>query len=102
MRVLRLALVVAFAAVLGTSQASALPSRLKVENYTRSAFSLLGDLMVALWNKAGCRIDPLGGCAPSASETESGCRIDPWGRCADATAPADAGCGIDPLGRCGD
>jgi hypothetical protein len=108
MRVLRLVLVVVvFAAALGASHASALPSRegtvrLEVENYTRGAFGYLGDLLVMFWNKEGCRIDPLGGCAPSPSGTEEGCRIDPWGRCADATAPAaDEGCGIDPLGRCG-
>jgi hypothetical protein len=84
MRVLRLVLVVVFAAAPGVSQASALPSRegatrSEMENHTRSAFSLLGQLWVTFWNKEGCRIDPLGGCAPSASDTEAGCRIDPWG-----------------------
>ena len=107
MRFLRLVLVVVFAAALGISQASALPSRegatrSEVGNYTRGALSRLGELLAAFWNKEGCRIDPLGGCAPSASDTEAGCGIDPWGRCAEASAPpSDAGCGIDPWGRCG-
>lgn len=100
MRAFRLIAVFALVLSLGASQASALPRQ--VENHTQGVFSLVVDLFATLWNKAGCTIDPLGGCAPSAPETEEGCRIDPWGRCASSTAPAtDAGCGIDPWGRCG-
>ena len=88
MRALRLALVVVFAVVLGSSQVSALPSRegtarSEVKNYTRGVLVLLSSFLAEVWNKAGCEMDPLG-------------------RCAAAVAPAtDAGCGMDPLGRCG-
>lgn len=100
MRVFRLIAVFAFVLVLGASQASALPR--KVENHTSGVFSLVVDLLVTLWSKAGCHIDPLGGCAPSVPEDEEGCGIDPWGRCSSSNTPAtDEGCGIDPLGRCG-
>ena len=107
MRVFRLIAVFALVLALGVVQASALPARegagrRQVENHTHSVFSLVGDIFVTLWNKAGCTIDPLGGCVPSVPETKEGCRIDPWGRCSSSTAPAtDAGCGIDPWGRCG-
>lgn len=96
MRVLRLIAVFALVLALGASQASALPARegagpRQVGNHTRGVFSLLADLIVTLWSKEGCRIDPLGGgCAPSAPETEEGCRIDPWGRCSADAGSADA------------
>jgi len=54
----------------------------------------LWGLLTSFWSQAGCRIDPLGGCAPSPNE---GCRLDPLGGCAPSP---NEGCEIDPLGRC--
>jgi len=60
----------------------------------RSAMDLLhqlASLLVSLYSKEGCHIDPLGGCIPgsataptgdSTSNGDVGCQIDPWGGCA--------------------
>lgn len=65
MRVFRPIAVFALVLALGASQASALPRQ--VENHTQGFFSLVVDLLMTLWNKAGCTIDPLGGCARQAA-----------------------------------
>jgi hypothetical protein len=66
--------------------------------------------LTALWNAAGCVIDPNGHClaqqAPAAGgPRDEGCAIDPNGRCLAQEVPAaggsqDAGCGVDPHGGC--
>lgn len=67
----------------------------------------LGSLIMGIWNKEGCILDPHGACvaAPSAPQTKEGCGIDPHGGCVNgqsASAPSQKiGCGIDPHGRCG-
>lgn len=88
-------------------------------------FGQLGVYLVALWDDAGCRIDPLGLCSADHSEGGSppaitstsgkaGCIIDPWGACSanhgDSGSPSstgasgtqaldtDEGCIINPWG----
>jgi hypothetical protein len=71
-----------------------------------SRLSQAWSLVLQIWRKAGCGIDPHGRCvtAPAPlNSTDVGCGIDPSGRCLAAPAPsnsADVGCGIDPDGRC--
>lgn len=66
----------------------------------------LWDVLARLWaptapaSKAGCSLDPLGGCNTTTAPTDAGCTIDPLG-CSGAAAPTDEGCGIDPLGCSG-
>lgn len=61
-----------------------------------SPLAWIWNLLTGTWLKEGCRIDPSGGCAPSA---EAGCRIDPNGACASAPqSTTEAGCRIDPDG----
>lgn len=60
-------------------------SRAASEPATAGFFSSLWDLLTALWNEAGCRLDPNGPCldlgGAASSDTDAGCRLDPDGRC---------------------
>ena len=93
MRVLRTAAVlVLLGLTLGAPWASAAQARSDIpqrelKRATPSALHLLDpwqSLITILLMKAGCRIDPLGHCAPGGTQTQD----------------TDAGCTIDPLGRC--
>lgn len=79
----------------------------------RSGGTRAGDFFPSFWSfllswwspgntsKAGCTIDPLGGCreeATTAPTTDSGCGIDPLGGCQEAAPTTEESCGIDPLG----
>lgn len=59
-------------------------------------------LLTALWQEAGCIIDPHGCAQDSGSHLDEGCGIDPHGGCAPdpGTSSLDAGCGLDPHGLC--
>ena len=83
--------------------------RLSQEVWNEPAAKLFA-LFSSLWAKAGCGIDPHGGCGTSGTATTSeatdeGCMIDPHGGCGTngavaAPAATDEGCGIDPHGGC--
>jgi hypothetical protein len=67
-------------------------------------FGWFQNAVVALWSKAGCRLDPFGRCVDgltTAPTSENGCGADPFGRCVDAPATKN-GCQADPFGRCVD
>jgi hypothetical protein len=84
--------------------------RLSQEAWNEPASKLFA-LFSRLWAKAGCMIDPHGGCSTNGAttppaETEVGCGIDPHGGCgtsgtATTSAATDEGCMIDPHGGCG-
>jgi hypothetical protein len=84
------------------SREEARPARLAA--LARSAAALFWSRLTGLWEKAGCILDPNGGCAAgqSTAETDEGCGLDPNGGCAagQSTAETEAGCGIDPHGGC--
>jgi hypothetical protein len=108
MRVLRLATVLVLGLALGASQASAaqvqrepIPRGLKPDTHS-IILERLGSLLMSLWSKAGCKIDPLGNCVASTTSTDTGCGIDPLGRCAASTPTGDTGCTIDRWGGCSD
>jgi hypothetical protein len=63
----------------------------------------LWGLLTSFWSQEGCRLDPLGGCAPAPN---AGCEIDPLGKCSTSSSAKisppptlDEGCELDPLGR---
>jgi hypothetical protein len=97
---------------LGTSGAYAAAACPEVRpQAARSAADRIGswwNLVMTVWTKAGCVIDPWGRCAVSpASQTPHArerCRIDPLGRCVINPATqglnAEEGCAADPWGRC--
>lgn len=59
-------------------------------------FSGFLSFLSGLWEKAGCKLDPHGLCAPV--QVENGCTIDPHGGC--APVQVENGCRIDPHGGC--
>jgi hypothetical protein len=71
-----------------------------------SFWTPLWSLLVNVWSKSGCGIDPYGRCidSPAPQNLDNGCGLDPYGRCLNAQAPSpqnlDSGCGADPYGRC--
>jgi hypothetical protein len=90
----------------GASAATAAESHTRIPHRaeavsTQGQLALLGPVgayFVSIWSNIGCRIDPLGRCAPDqnesapppaagdssgeALEADAGCIIDPWGACA--------------------
>jgi len=58
-------------------------------------FSGLWSLLVGLWTKNGCSLDPDGSCLPAAP-TKNGCSVDPSGIC----LPTKNDCQVDSSGRC--
>jgi hypothetical protein len=63
------------------------------------SFSGFWSVLVGLWTKNGCQVDPDGRCLP----TKNGCSVDPSGRClppATTTITLDNGCQVDPNGSC--
>jgi hypothetical protein len=72
-----------------------------------SPLSWLPEVLIHLWEQAGCVLDPHGACTSTPStdpHLDAGCGADPHGICADSAAiPApqlDAGCVADPHGGC--
>jgi hypothetical protein len=59
------------------------------------SFSGFWRVLVGLWTKNGCQMDPDGHCLP-ATPTKNGCSADPNGIC----LPTKNGCQVDPNGRC--
>lgn len=87
MRVLRPFVVVLLVLVASGAAASPAPRPAALPEAEPAAFRLpallarLESLLAGVWSKAGCRLDPLGGCIRSAPTTDAGCRVDPLGLC---------------------
>jgi len=105
MRIARLFAVLVLSLALGVSQVAASQApRGKTTRADRPVTVRVLDRLVSfvsvLWQKEGCRIDPLGRCVDSTVNIEAGCGIDPWGGCEASAPTTDAGWGIDPLASC--
>ena len=66
------------------------------DSATPDVFLELLSFFARLWEKAGCKLDPNGQCAPV--QIDNGCSLDPHGQC--APIQTENGCGIDPSGGC--
>ncbi len=86
----------------GRSEQPANVARPSLETILGRAWNLL----VALWDREGCNIDPSGHCVNGPAQNpppqpKAGCEIDPNGRCVKVPAQnTEIGCNIDPNGHC--
>lgn len=100
--IVRTSAVLVLCCVLTTPGASAAPVRSE-EGAAREFAGWLWEALSALWEKAGCQLDPNGRCVEG--QEKNGCRADPFGRCIEGQGPSssqtEVGCTVDPYDRCG-
>jgi len=107
-RVVAVLALAAALAVPATMDAQARPRGEDAQAHATVPASNLGErlwrLLVKLWEKEGCIIDPNGHCTKRmTAKSDAGCIIDPNGVCrggTGTTVQADEGCILDPNGGC--
>ena len=104
----RVLLILLVVGAVAAPSAWAAPHRLSTEIAAFDIFARLWDSLTAIWEEAGCTLDPHGGCGTDQPPTtDAGCGLDPHGGCATTQEVAppppptlDEGCNADPHGGC--